>query len=130
MLFWGVTRKCFLAKFFFTVCNKEIVTKLAKKIGRERPAVQLFCNVYTVLVWLYMTFILLFCLVQDSWLRLTKEYFYSKSGFTIRFLQTFTKILGKHLWWSLFQSATLSKSDPNTGVINVNFAEFSRTLIL
>ena len=63
----------------------------SKKIGREHPAVQLFCNVYTVLLWLCLTFILLFCLVQDSWLRLTKEYFYSKSGFTIRCSSNFHK---------------------------------------
>ena len=45
----------FLALMYFTAHNKWLATKLAEKIGRERPAGQLLCSAQACL---FLTFIL------------------------------------------------------------------------
>ena len=50
-----VIRNIFLALMFFNTYNKGIATKLAEKMGQERPAGQPFRNPHTALVWLYLT---------------------------------------------------------------------------
>ena len=57
--FEGWLEKKVLAWILYTVNNKGI----AEKMRREHPAAQLFCNAHTPLVWLCLTFILLFYLV-------------------------------------------------------------------
>ena len=56
--FWGVIRNIFLAWMSFSVHNERIATKLAKKMGKEQLAGQLFCNAHTALVWLFLIFLL------------------------------------------------------------------------
>ena len=115
-LFWGVISNFFLTWMFFNAHNNGIATKLVEKIGREHLAGPPFCNAHAALVWLYLTFILFFYLLYDSWLRLAFSYFYHIRYFIKKCSWKFRKDHRKDFWWSLFRLTTLLKSDYNTDV--------------